>query len=56
MLIFPALHVFGPKRETELLVDASLLFVQIQLMCGAAIINLLSVNASSDDPNQLNVF
>eukprot|EP01046_Picozoa_sp_COSAG06_P012967 COSAG06_NODE_775_length_12397_cov_15.034071_4_plen_315_part_00 len=31
-----------------------LLFVQIQLMCGAAIINLLSVNASSDDPNQLN--
>ena len=34
----------------------SLLFVQIQLMCGAAIINLLSVNASSDDPNQLNVF
>ena len=33
-----------------------LLFVQIQLMCGAARINLLSVNASSDDPNQLNVF
>jgi hypothetical protein len=34
----------------------SLLFVQIQLMCGAARSNLLSVNASSDDPNQLNVF
>ena len=33
-----------------------LLFVQIQLMCGVARINLLSVNASSDDPNQLNVF
>jgi hypothetical protein len=33
-----------------------LLFVQIQLMCGAARSNLLSVNASSDDPNQLNVF
>jgi hypothetical protein len=34
----------------------TLLFVQIQLMCGAARIILLSVNASSDDPNQLNVF
>ena len=35
---------------------STLLFVQIQLMCGAARINLLSVNASSDDPNQLNIF
>ena len=30
-----------------------LLFVHIQLMRGAARINLLSVNASSDDPNGL---
>jgi hypothetical protein len=37
-------------------VSTRLLFVQIQLMCGAARSNLLSVNASSDDPNQLNVF
>ena len=35
----------SPRRPSV----RALLLVQIQLMCGAAIINLLSLNASSDN-------
>ena len=51
-LLKPLLPEAFPSRQG----GDILLFVQIQLMCGAARIILLSVNASSDDPNQLNVF